>query len=111
MKTFDEIYEELQSGENNELKKAWEEARKESQKRNKIILIICLVIDIFAIIMFFNKGINTNSLMFLMPMIMPIFVINIIVAVIISIISSINESFFLMISALSSKNFDSLFCL
>ena len=38
MKTFDEIYEELQSTDNNELNEAWEQAKKESEKnRNAII--------------------------------------------------------------------------
>jgi len=50
MKTFDEIYSELQNDDNSELKQIWQEARKERNKANKISWITCLVIDIFAII-------------------------------------------------------------
>lgn len=50
MKTFDEIYNELQSGDNNELNDLWKEAKAESDKSKKIILTICAVIDIFLLI-------------------------------------------------------------
>ena len=46
MRTLEEIYEELQNADNNELNIAWQEAKKESQKAKKIIIIICLIIDI-----------------------------------------------------------------
>lgn len=86
MKTFDEIYEELQSGDNNELNIAWQEAQKEKKKANKIIGTICLPIDILAIIIFFNIGIKGSSLFFIMPILMPILIINIFVFVIVNII-------------------------
>ena len=58
MKTFDEIYEELQNGDNRELQMAWKVAKKKNEKANKISLIICLIIDIFAIMILWNKGIT-----------------------------------------------------
>lgn len=88
MKTFDEIYEELQSADNNELIAAWQEAKKESEKAKKITITICLIIDIFAIIMFFYKGRNIG----LMPMILPVLVINLFVVVIINILFSKNQN-------------------
>ena len=65
MKTFDEIYEELQSGDNNELNEIWEEAKKQNKKASKIALIICLITDILLIIIFWKKIIKAFSLVFL----------------------------------------------
>ena len=61
MKTFDEIYEELQSTNNKELNEAWKEAKKESEKANKIAGIICLIIDIFFVIAII-KNMNSNDI-------------------------------------------------
>ena len=65
MKTFDEIYEELQNTNNNELNEAWKEASKEREKSKKIALIICLVIDTFFILQFLKQGFNYRSLFFI----------------------------------------------
>ena len=80
MKTFDEIYEELQSADNNELHSAWQEMKKKKEKANKISAIICLIIDIFAIIMILGNGMSLKSPLFLMPLI-PVLIINFIVVV------------------------------
>lgn len=86
MKKFDEIYEELQNADNSELNNAWNEAKKKKEKSNKISLITCLIIDIFVLIILFNKGINFASPFFLIPIVMPVLIINLFVVVIINII-------------------------
>ena len=62
MKTFDEIYEELQSKNNTELNEAWKDAKKESEKTNKIAGIICLIVDIFFVILII-KNMNSNDML------------------------------------------------
>lgn len=66
MKTFDEIYEDLQTTNNNELNNAWKEAKKEKEKANKIAGILCSIVDVLFIIIFLIKGINYGSLFILM---------------------------------------------
>lgn len=90
MKTFDEIYDELQSADNNELHNAWQEAKKKKEKANKISGIICLIIDTFAIIMIFGNGMSLKSPLFLMPLI-PVLIINLIVVVIVNVLFSGKE--------------------
>ena len=51
MKNFDEFYAELQNINNGELNNAWKEAKKSSEKAKKISLVICVIIDVFVIIM------------------------------------------------------------
>lgn len=55
MKTFEELYSELQSENNVELNTAWEEAKKSSEKAKKIAFIVCLVFDIVALVIFWNN--------------------------------------------------------
>ena len=50
MKTFDEIYEEIASDDNEELKVLWKELKKEKAKSKKISLTICAIVD-FLILM------------------------------------------------------------
>ena len=88
MKTFDEIYEELQSTDNNELNDLWKEAKKEKDKANKISGTICLIINIFAIILLFNL----KSLFSLMFVLVPILIINLFVVIIVNIIFSKNTN-------------------
>lgn len=88
MKTFDEIYEELQCADNNELNNLWKEAKKEKDKANKISGTICLIIDIFAIILL----LNLNSLFSLMFVLVPILIINLFVVIIVNIIFSKNTN-------------------
>ena len=88
MKTFDEIYEELQNVDNNELNNAWQEAKKESEKMKKIAGAICLIIDILFIIMFFKNFINFDSI-FLIFYIM--FVINVIIFVTVIAITGVSK--------------------
>ena len=76
MKTFDEIYEELQNTNNNELNEAWKEAKKESEKSNKIALTICLIIDAFFLIKLLTGSAKYFGSLFL---IIPALVLNIIV--------------------------------
>ena len=54
MKTFDEIYEELQSADNSELENTWKEAKKENQEARKKAIVICLIIDIIVVTLLFK---------------------------------------------------------
>ena len=92
MRTFDEIYEELQSGDNNELNNLWKEAKSKDEKANKISLKICLIIDILAIIIFFISGIKIKSIFFIMPVLIWVLVINLFVYVIVKAIFSGKET-------------------
>lgn len=92
MKTFDEIYEELQSGDNNELNNLWKEAKSKREKANKTALTICLIIDILAIIVFFNIRIKISSILAIMPVLIPVLVMNLFVYVIVNIIFSGKET-------------------
>lgn len=78
MKTFEEIYEELQNADNNELNKLWQEAKKENEKMKKISIIICLIIDIFFIIMFF-KNVTGFGLMGFLYIIIFVLMMNVII--------------------------------
>ena len=62
MKTFNEIFEELRNIDNNELNEAWKEAYEEREKNKKRAGKICLIIDIFFLIMIFKNGFNKGSL-------------------------------------------------
>ena len=79
MKTFDEIYGELQSGDNNELNNLWKEAKNKQEKANKIAVTICLIIDILAIIIFFSIGKKVNSIFAIMLLLIPVLVMNLFV--------------------------------
>lgn len=92
MKTFDEIYEELQNTDNDELKIAWKEARKESKRVRNISLIICTIIDIIAIMMFGNNEMISVIPFSILPMIMMVFVIDIFVVVIVNLLFSKNKN-------------------
>ncbi|MBQ2835507.1 MAG: DUF3137 domain-containing protein [Clostridia bacterium] len=92
MKTFDEIYEELQSGDNNELNNLWKDAKNKSEKANKTALTICLIIDILAIILFFSIGIKVSSIFAIIPLLIPVLVINLFVYIIVNIIFSGKET-------------------
>ena len=108
MKTFDEIYEELKNTNNNELNEAWQEAKKESEKSNKIAGTICLVIDAFFLVMLLTKGFNFSSLF------MPALVLNIMVIVVTKLIFSKGYSKYsriyknLVINKLMSNFYDKL---
>lgn len=91
MKTFDEIYEELQNADNNELNNAWREAKKENRKIKKITLTICIIIDIIAIVMFWGNNISSILPFSILPIIMIIFISNMFVVVIINILFSKNQ--------------------
>lgn len=84
MKTLDEIYNELQSGDNNELNIAWQEAKKESEKTKKITLTICLIIDIFFVMLL----LKSRDMFSTFPIIMFALIINIFVVVIVNILFS-----------------------
>ena len=70
MKTFEEIYNELQNTDNEELNNSWEKAKKESKKAKKIAGIICFLIDIVFIILLFKNAINLKKTFFIV-LIMP----------------------------------------
>lgn len=92
MKTFDEIYEELQNADNNELNNLWKEAKKEKDKANNISKTICLTIDIFAIIIFFSNGISFRSIFSIMPQLVTLLIINLLVVVIVNLLFSKNTN-------------------
>ena len=92
MKTFDEIYEELQNADNEELKNAWEEARKESKRTRNISLIICTIIDIIAIMMFNGNKITSALPFAILPMIITVFVINMFVVLIVNLLFGKNKN-------------------
>lgn len=60
MKSFDEIYNELQNENNAGLKKAWQDAQTETQKIKKIGIIIYVVIGVWGIIKLSNIKIFAN---------------------------------------------------
>ena len=91
MKTFDEIYKELQNGNNSELNNAWKEAKKESEKNKKIAGTICLIIDILFIIMFLKNAINSGSLFFMLYMIIFSIIINVIIFGVVTAISGVSK--------------------
>ena len=89
MKTFDEIYEELQSEDNGEFKEILEEGRAETAKKNKIALVLCLIIDAIILKFAFSMGIifQAGAIMFLQPL-MTMFVTDFMIYVILSAIFS-----------------------
>ena len=91
MKTFDEIYNELQNSENNELNNAWIEAKKESKKSKKIATIICLIIDILFIIKNLKNIINCDSPFLILFIIIFVLIINLMIFIISTIISSFSK--------------------
>lgn len=88
MKTFDEIYKELQNIDNSDLKEEWEKAKEESKKTKKIALIICLIFDSIIAIMLFKSNMNLG-LLFLLPMLI---IINIFIFSITNVFFSKNKS-------------------
>ena len=71
MKTFDEIYEELQSENNGEFKAILEAGRAETAKKNKIALVICLIVDAIILNFIFSgtrKIFQVGMIMFLQPL-------------------------------------------
>lgn len=90
MKTFDKIYDELQNANNSELNSAWHEAKKESERNKKIAGIICLIIDILFIIMFFKNVINFDSI-FLIFYIMFALMINVIIFITVVVITGASK--------------------
>ena len=70
MKTFDEIYEELQSEDNGEFKEIIEEGRKETNKKNKIVLVLCLIIDAIILKFAFSmwRIFQVGAIVFLQPL-------------------------------------------
>lgn len=94
MKTFDEIYEELQNVDTTELNSAWKAAKKKDEKANKIARIICLIVDILAIIIFFENSEKYDWILSLIPIIMialGIVIINLFIVAIISVFYSGKE--------------------
>lgn len=88
MKTFDEIYEEIASDDNEELKVLWKELKKEKAKSKKISLTICAIVD-FLILMLFGENIINEirgiGILFLLFITIFILVLNIIIFVVVSI--------------------------
>lgn len=79
MKTFDEIYEELQNSDNTELNNLWKEVKKENDKMKKRALIICIIIDILLITMFGKNLISTGVSFLIIYMIIFVLIMNIVI--------------------------------
>ena len=92
MKTFDEIYEELQNSNNQELNNVWKEAKKESERSRNISLIICTIIDIIAIMLLGNSGMISIIPFSIVPIGLMIFVIDMLVVVILNILFNKNKN-------------------
>lgn len=100
MKTFEEIYNELQCGQNNEFKEILEEAKKESTKKNKIALVVCLIVDAIMLKFAFSgiSGMSAISskmsfsiVMYLQPL-MFILLVDVMIFIILTAIFSKNRS-------------------
>ena len=91
MKTFEEIYEELQNADNDELNNAWKAVKEENRKIKKITITICLIIDIITIISFFHNDISFVLPSFILPIII-FFMTNILVVITINILFSKNKN-------------------
>ena len=79
MKTFDEIYEELKNGDNDDLNQAWREAKKQNKKAKKIALTICLIIDVIIAIMLSKHMIQQSSIFFLLYILVFVLTFNMII--------------------------------
>lgn len=79
MKNFDEFYAELQNNNNDELNNAWKEAKKSSEKAKKISLVICVIIDVFVIIILLKRDIS-------IALLIPALIINLFVVAIVNMI-------------------------
>ena len=90
MKTFDEIYNEIQESNKDELNDVWTNAKKQKNKMNNISKIICFVIDIVLVIIFFQQTINEFSIIMT---IFEIVFINLFVTIIIGIFSYTSKEY------------------
>lgn len=89
MKTFDEMYEELKTAENQELGNVWKEAEEERKRINKTALVICLIVDILIASFFLIPNITEinskfgfnmfRSVFMLFPLVVVDFIIFVIV--------------------------------
>ena len=66
MKTFDEIYNELETADNNELNIAWKEAQEESKKAKKLSLKICFGLDTTIVIVLLIAGVFLPMIFFIL---------------------------------------------
>lgn len=94
MRTFDEFYSQLQSTDDIELNKAWQEAKKENKKAKRTAGIVCLIIDVLGVILFLKSGVNINSLLYLFPIIITALVINLFIIVIINMLFNKNQKMY-----------------
>ncbi len=91
MKTFDEIYEELKNGNNGDLINTWKKAKDKKDKADKISKTICLIVDLFALVIMF---LNRRALIFPVSIIIALVIIlfiNFIIFIITSIVFSSKE--------------------
>lgn len=91
MKTFDEVYEELQSSDNQELNNIWKEAEKESKRTRNISLIICATVDIILMMIFSLNKIISMLPFAIVSMLMMVFVIDMFVVIIVNLIFGKNK--------------------
>jgi len=93
MKTFDEIYEELKSGETEEINQLWKSVKKDNEKAKKIGIIICLIIDIFLVAIFAKNIINSSSIFLIFFAIMFVLVFNFIIYSVITVIGGVSKNY------------------
>ena len=91
MKTYEEIYNELQNADNKELNNSWEEAKKENEKAKKIAGTICLIIDVLFIIMFLKNAINSGVSFFILYIIIFALIIHVIIFGIVIAITGVSK--------------------
>lgn len=96
MKTFEKIYEELQSEDNNQLKETWNEAQKSDKKSKKIAKTICFIIDSIVVLLFlhfFNYRINLETLFFMFFAAVPTLIVNFIIFIVTSVATGANKKY------------------
>ena len=96
MKSFDEIYNELKSDSTSGLNTVYQEAKKESEKANKIAKRICIVIDIVLVIMILSQVISIGAI-FSLPVLMYVAILTLFICI-------INAIVFGIVNMGSSKN-------
>lgn len=92
MKTFDEIYQELQNTDTEELENVWKAAKKEREKTRNISLTMCLIIDIIVIFIFGGSKINSVLPFAIVPIIIMFLIIDMFIVVTVNILFGKNRN-------------------
>lgn len=91
MKTFDEIYSELQKQDNRELYTTWKEAKKQNEKTKKIGAVLCLIMDTFFLFLLYKHITTLGSFLFLSFIVFFVLIINLIVFGVITTITKLSS--------------------